>query len=215
MHPLKTLGPYGFQGIFYRHYCDVVGENVIQMVQDCFHKRAISKCFNKTFIVLIPNVQDASNFSQFWPISLCNFSYKIVSKIVVNRLIALLPKIISLNQGAFVEGCWIAENMVIPHELAHKVKKHKRKSGMMLLKVYMRKAYDQMEWKFIRKMLRQWGFSEDVSSMIMSCITSVEYNLLINDSKNGMITPRKGLRQGDPLSFFIFILCAEIFSRLV
>ncbi|KAH7533562.1 hypothetical protein FEM48_Zijuj04G0144400 [Ziziphus jujuba var. spinosa] len=166
-------------------------------------------------LVLIPKTKNASNLNQFRPISLCNFCYKIVTKILTARLRPLMSKIISPHQGAFLEGRWIAKNTVVGQEVAHKVRKHKGKNGLMLVKIDMKKAYDRLEWQFITKVVKLWGFSEDFRRMIFSCISSVEFDLLINGSKMDTVNPERGIRQGDPLSPFLFILCSEIFTRLM
>lgn len=108
-------------------------------------ERSVNQSINKTFIVLIPKMKHASTFNQFRPISLCNFVCKIVSKLMASRLRNLLPKIIFPNQGAFVKGRWIAKNTVIAQELAHKVKNHKGRHGLMLIKVDIKGAYDSLE----------------------------------------------------------------------
>lgn len=109
----------------------------MKFVQECFRVCAIPDSMNRTFIVPIPKVNQLANFNQFCLISLCNFAYKIVSKILAIWLRRLMDKIISLFQGTFVKGHWIAENTVVEQELAHKVKKHKGKRGLMLLKIDM------------------------------------------------------------------------------
>lgn len=95
----------------------------------------MAKGVSKTFLALIPKVQHAVTFTQFRLINLCNFLYKIVSKILTNRLCPFLSQIISLNQGAFVEGQWIAKNTVIAHKMVHKVQKHKGRNGLMVVKI--------------------------------------------------------------------------------
>lgn len=104
---------------------------------------------NQTLLVLIPKTKSALSFNHFRLISLCNFCYKVVSQILANRLQKFLHRIVSPNQGAFVEGRLIAENTIVAQELVHKVKKHKGKQGLMLLKVDLRKAYDSLELSFL------------------------------------------------------------------
>lgn len=98
MHPFKALGPDGFPGAFYRDHWVVINDQVVKAVQECFRFRTITSGLNRTFIVLVPKVSQPANFSQFRRISVCNFSYKIISRILVNRLRNLLSQIISLNQ---------------------------------------------------------------------------------------------------------------------
>lgn len=153
LHPLKSPGPDGFLGIFFRCYWGIIKEQIVQFVQDCFNSRSMAKGVNKIFLVLIPKVQHAVTFTQFRPISLCNFLYKIVSKILTNRLGPFLSRIISPNQGAFVEGRWITENTVIAHKVVQKVRKHKGMNGLMVVKIYLQKTYDYLELGLVESVL--------------------------------------------------------------
>lgn len=112
-------------------------------------------------------------------------------------------------------GRWIGENSVLAHELVHKVRSHRGKNGLMLLKIDMKKAFDILEWNFINWVLRLWGFSEDFRKLIFSCSSSIEFTLLLNGGKVGSFSPQRGLRQGDPLSPYLFILSLEALTRLI
>ncbi|XP_060670961.1 uncharacterized protein LOC132800728 [Ziziphus jujuba] len=100
-----------------------------------------------------------TNFNQFRSISLYNFVYKIVAKILAGRLSKVLDKLISPNQGAFIKGRWIAENFVVAQEIVHKVRTHKGKKDLMIIKMDLKKVYDSLEWSFIDKALEAWVFS--------------------------------------------------------
>jgi hypothetical protein len=97
---------------------------------------------NHTFITLILKKLNACNFGQFRSISLCNFFYKIISKIIVNRMRHLLSRIIDPSQSAFVSHRWITENVVIAQEVVHSFKQKKRKKGFVGFKLDFHKAYD-------------------------------------------------------------------------
>lgn len=114
-------------------------------MQEAFRIGQVTKGMNKSFIVLILKLQQATEFHHFRPISLCNFTYKIISKIITSRLKDLMPRMISLNQGAFVEGRWIVDNTILAHELVHKVKQFKGTSGLMVAKIDLKKAFDRLE----------------------------------------------------------------------
>lgn len=123
-------------------------------MRECFRIGEVTKGMNKSFIVMIPKVKQAMKFSHFRPISLCNFMYKIISKIITLNLKVILPKMVSPNQGAFIEGRRIANKTVLVHELVHKVKKFKGKKGLLIVKLNLKKAYDRLECVFVDKVLK-------------------------------------------------------------
>ena len=158
---------------------------------------------------------DLCNFNQFRLISLCNFFYKIISKILVNRIRPLLSKIIDPAQVAFVPNRWITENIVLALEVIHSFKHMKRKKGCLGIKLDFHKAYDRMEWKFIEQVLKALGFDQKFTSLVLQCITTVNYTMLLNGSKGSSFTPSRGLRQGDPLSPYLFILANKVLSSMI
>jgi hypothetical protein len=153
--------------------------------------------------------------TQFRPINLTNFSYKIISKILANRLKPLLHKIIYPNQSAFLQGRSIQDNFVLAHELFHTMKQKRGRGGLMALKLDMEKAFDRMEWSFLFRILKSLGFHSKWIRMIEQCISTVSFSILLDGSPFGRFFPQRGLRQGDPLSPFLFILGLEVLSRLI
>jgi hypothetical protein len=150
------------------------------------------------------------------PISLCNVLYKIVSKVLANRLKSCLDKLVSQEQSAFVEGRSILDNALIAIEVIHAMKrKTKGHRGELALKINISKAYDKVDWGFLRGMLVRMGFAEQWIQWMMMCVSSVNYSVLMNFNKVGPITPGRGLRQGDPLSPYLFILVAEGLTALI
>ncbi|XP_060968612.1 uncharacterized protein LOC115704452 [Cannabis sativa] len=215
MHPLKSPGPDGFSSIFYRKYWQIVGAKVCEMVQGFFEDPTVSKNLNHTFLCLIPKINNATRFDQFRPISLCNFCYKIISRIVTDRLKVVIDRLVSPYQSAFIPGRWIAECSIMAQEVLHSFKRKKGKQGVMATKTDMSKAYDRLEWSFLFRVLKANGFSDQVCSIIMGCVTSVSYSVLLNGAPLAPFNPKRGLRQGDPLSPYLFILCSEVLSKLI
>lgn len=170
---------------------------------------------NSSLIVLIPKISNPTSSHHFRPISLCNVVYKIVSKLLVAKLRPLLDKIISPAQSAFIPNRWIVENQVIVQEILHSFKTRKTKPGLMAIKLDLQKAYDRVNWKFIQAILLHLGFNETFTSWIISCISSVSFEVLVNGGKTESFKLGRGLRQGDPLSPYLFILGQEILSRLL
>ena len=216
MAPLKAPGPNGMPLVFYRSFWPDIGMDVSDAVLSCLNSSTLLKSINHTFITLIPKVNNPESVAQFRPISLCNVIYKILSKVIVNRLKPILKSIISETQSAFVADRLITDNILIAFESLHHMKTQcSGKTGFMALKLDMSKAYDRVEWVFLEKILLKMGFQDTWVAMIMQCITTVSYSILVNGRPTGLIYPSQGLRQGDPLSPFLFLFCAEGLNALL
>jgi hypothetical protein len=215
MNSNKSPGPNGLPPLFFKHYWNIVKREVLEAVRNFFQSGRLLKQLNHTFIDLIPKVEGAASVNQFRPISLCNVIYKIISKILASRLKLMLPRFISPWQGAFVPGRLIQDNSIIACEVINAMKKSKGKQGYMAIKLDMEKAYDRMEWSFLLKIMEKLGFNHIWITLISECISSPSFSVLINGSPYGFFSSSCGLRQGDPLSPFLFIIGAEIFPGVL
>ena len=154
--------------------------------------------------------------ADFRPISLCNMIYKIISKVLANRLKLILPQLISPTQTAFVLGRLITDNVLVAYETLHAMHIRKKgKKGALALKLDVNKAYDRVEWGFLNGMMIKLGFLEVWVDRVMSCVSTPNFSVRINGKAYGNITPSRGIRQGDPLSPYLFLICAEGFTSLL
>ena len=216
MHPLKAPSPDGMPPLFYQKFWRIVGDVVTKTILDFLHHGLYPPNFNETHIVLIPKVKEPKRVTDFRPISLCNVVFRITSKVIANRLKKILPSIIGDTQSAFVHGRLITDNVLVAFETMHHINgKMGGKRGEMALKLDMSKAYDRVEWLCLEKIMAKLGFGEKWRSLIMKYVTSVSYSVKINGKPRGKIIPTRGIRQGDPLSPYLFLLCVEGLSALI
>lgn len=145
MHPSKSPGPNGFSVIFYTKYWGLVGDEVCSLVLRFLNHGSRPDNLNDTNVVLIPKIKNPKEMKDLRPISLCNVSYKLISKVLANRLKVILPDIIEDNQSAFVHGRLISDNILLGSEVFHFIRTSSaRKHGFMALKLDMSKASYQV-----------------------------------------------------------------------
>ena len=124
-----------------------------------------------------------------------------------------MPIFIGPQQTSFVHGRHIIDNIVIAQEVIHSMRKKAGKKGFMAIKVDLEKAYDRLNWDFIYETLQETRLPRDMSQIIMACITLATMRVLWNGEASDEFVPFRGIRQGDPISPYIFVLCVERLSH--
>ena len=211
----KAPGSDGLHVGFFHRFWLIVGSSVSDEVKKVFVERRVPEYLNRTHITLIPKIQIPETLGNYRLISQCNTVYKIVTKIIVARLRTFLNKLISPLQIAFVLGRRGIDNTIIAQEFIHSISKKRGKVGYMVLKIDLEKAYDKFEWSFTRDMLFRVNFPLDLIEVIMSCVSMVSTSIMVNGEVLDLIYPSRGIRQGDPLSLYLFILCMDFLGQLI
>jgi len=195
MQPSKAPGPDGYGVCFYQKHWSIVGPQVRLAVLNFLNLGVFDSVINYTYIALVHKSANASNVKDFRPIGLCNVLYKVIAKVLANKLKQVLPEIISQQQSAFLPGRLISDNILIANEALHTMATRLTGTkGYMTIKLDMSKAYDRVEWLFLEGILRKLGFAEAWISLIMTCVRSDTYSVLLNGRPTGLITPSRGLR---------------------
>ena len=216
MGPTKAPGPDGMNALFYQKFWHIVGDDVINAVLDFLNNGIMVPNLNYTHIVLIPKIKSLEKIIDYRPISLCNVIYKIISKVLANRLKLILLNLIATTQSVFVPGRLITDNFLVAYESLHAM--HCRKKGRrvsLALKLDVSKVYDRVEWAFLKGFMTKLGFPEMWIERVMCCVSTPSFSIRINGKSYGNIILSRGLRQGDLLSPYLFLLCAEGFSSLL
>nr|GEV38670.1 RNA-directed DNA polymerase, eukaryota, reverse transcriptase zinc-binding domain protein [Tanacetum cinerariifolium] len=202
----KSPGSDGLTFGFYRRYWDTI-EKDVEAVSFFFTSCTFPKGGNASFIALILKMQDAKVVKDYKPICLIDSMYKIIAKILANRLVGVLGDLVNEVQSAFIVNRQILDGPFILDELIHWCKSKKKET--MIFKVDLEKAYDSVRWDYLDDVLNKFGFGSKWRVWIHNCLNSSKGSILVNGSPTGEFHFQKGLKQGDHLSPFLFLLIMD------
>ncbi|CAN1812553.1 LINE-1 reverse transcriptase homolog [Linum perenne] len=209
----KAPGPVCFCLTFLQKCWDIVGPEITEALIDFSETGFLPKLVCNTFVCLIPKKEDVEDIKDLRPISLVGCRYKVLSKLLTERLKRVMGYLISRNQCAFIGGRQILDASLIVNEVID-VRKRSGRPGLVF-KLDLEKAYDHVNWELLLTMLDKMGFLQRCIRWIRSCVTSPIFSVIINGEAKGYFKGERGLRQGDSLSPFLFNLVMEALSGML
>lgn len=200
IHHLKALGLDSMHAFFYERCWHIIGNTVIHAVKVFLAQGNMLRELIKHTLHQFQNNTEC--LSYYRPNTLYSVSYEIISKLVANRLWPILQKIISPLQSAFVHNKHIHDNILTANEILSSFLE-KRKTGNVAIKLDMRKAYNRLEWSFIKKCFLDLWFRDQWIKWITECLKTTTFTMLVNGQPK-VFHPKRSIRQGYPISPFIF-----------
>jgi len=209
----KSPGPDGITFSFIKNNWGLL-EKDVEGVVNCFYREGkIPKGCNASFLTLIPKIENPQSLEEYRPISLVSCVYKFLTKLLANRIKKVIGKVVDGTQSAFLSNRGLLDSVLVVNEVIDELKRRK-KSGVVV-KLDFEKAYDSVSWEFLFYIMRILGFCEKWIQWIRACLESASVSVLVNGSPTKEFKPSRGLRQGDPMTPFLFLIVAQGLAGLV
>ena len=203
----KSPGPDGVNFGFIKEFWIELKDDVMRFVSEFHRNGKLAKGINATFILLIPKVDNPQRLNDFRPISLVGSMYKILAKLLANILRLVMSSVVAETQSAFVKNRQILDGILIANEVVDEACKLKKE--LMLFKVDFEKAYDSVGWGYLDSVMKGMSFPVLWRKWIRECVSTATADVLVNGSPTDEFHLHRDLRQGDPLSPFLFLIAAE------
>lgn len=211
----KSPGPDGYTSEFFKVSWAIMGGDFVIAVQSFFDKGFLPKGINSTILALVAKKNDAIFMKDYRSISCCNVIYKVISKLLTNRMKRLIPLFISLNQSAFVKNRLLMENVLLASEL---VKCYHKDSvtEICAVKIDVSKAFDSVQWSFLFAVLAALNFPEKFIVWIKKCKELASFSIQVNGGElTGYFNSKRDMRQLCSLSPYLFVICMQVLSKLL
>jgi Reverse transcriptase (RNA-dependent DNA polymerase) len=209
-NPNKASGPDGFSFQFYQSFWDLISRDICKLVNAFYFNQLDVSKLNLATICLIPKKKDASLITNYRPINLINCSFKIITKILADRLAKVMDEIIDYSQTTYIKDHYIMDNVVCVHEVLHQIKISKTKG--VLFQIYFEKGFDRVDWDFLVETLKGRGFGTKWIEWITNILNDSKTYINFNGELDLYFHYKRGVRQGDPFPPFLYILVADVLN---
>ncbi|XP_058742105.1 uncharacterized protein LOC131614552 [Vicia villosa] len=209
----KSPGPDGYSLEFFKRFWFLLKDDLMKLCNDFHSKGTLVKAITTSFLALIPKKKNPQDLIEYRPICLVGSIYKILAKILAARMRGVLDKLVLPNQTAFVPDRSMMDGVLMVNEILDWAKR--KKKGCLIIKVDFKKAYDSISWIYLRWIMGRMGFGKRWLKWMESCIFTSHMFMLVNGSATKEFKVQRGLRQGDPISPFLFVIAMEGLSTLM
>lgn len=176
----KSPSPDGMNVEFYLFYWNLIGGHLFNAISYFFNTGSLPHSWGKTYVALDPKIAHPISVKDFRPISLCNVCYKLISKILDNRLKLVIHTLIGPERSGFIHGCGAIDSIIIGQEIAHNLETELHVPARMLCKIDIKKAFDTIEWPAIITTLQRMLFPANWITWVQSYLSSASFSFIIN-----------------------------------